>query len=262
MDFGALISFLSAIIFIVISILLGGALSDYFDPASVMITIGGSIAASFIAYPFRSAIAAIKGIKLVFLNKDLDMLSSIRTMVNLSNQARSNGLLSLEDSCEALDNQFMKNGILLIIDGSDPELIREILENETESMRERHKKVYGYWEKLGEFAPAWGMIGTLVGLINMLRNLSDPSTIGPSMAVALITTFYGSVIANMIAIPMASKMKIKSDEEVMLNEIIIAGVLSIHAGENPRAIENKLKSYLPPKLRVEDNSNIVGKDEE
>lgn len=260
MDFAALLSLLSAIVFIIVSIMLGGVLSDYIDLPSVMITIGGSLASTFIAYPIRSAITAIKGARFAFIKKDMDITSLIQTLVNLSNIARRNGLLSLEESCETLENDFMKNGILLIVDGTDPDLIKEILETEIECMRERHSKVYGYWEKLGELAPAWGMIGTLVGLINMLRNLNDPKTIGPSMAIALITTFYGSVIANMIAIPMASKMKIKSEEEVTVNEMIIEGILSMQSGENPRAIENKLKSYLPPRLRIDFNEVQGGEE--
>lgn len=261
MDISAVVSLVSAIAFIVISIMLGGQLSRYFDPASVMITIGGAVASSFIAYPLNMAVNAIKGAKFAFLKQNSDSAGIIKALVEMSNIARRNGLLSLEESSESLENAFMKKGILLIVDGTDPELIRDILETEIDSMRERHSKVYGYWEKLGELAPAWGMIGTLVGLINMLRNLSDPSTIGPSMAVALITTFYGSVIANMIALPWAAKMKTRSEEEVMLNEIIIAGILSIQSGENPRALENKLKSYLPPKLRLAmDEENKVGEE--
>lgn len=250
MDIAALLSFIAALVFIVTSILLGGVLTAFIDLPSVMITIGGSVAASFVAYPIQSAFSAIKGISHAFSAKTVDIKGMIQTLVELSNTARKNGLLSLEEISESIEYQFMKKGVLLIVDGADQDLIRNVLEADIECMSERHSKIYGYWEKLGELAPAWGMIGTLVGLINMLRNLSDPTTIGPSMAVALITTFYGSLIANLIALPVASKMKIRSSEEIMANEMIIEAILAIQAGENPKILEDKLKSYLPPKLRL------------
>jgi chemotaxis protein MotA len=144
----------------------------------------------------------------------------------------------------------MKKGIMLIVDGTDPELVRSILEAELVNIDARHQKNVGFWKGLGAMGPAWGMIGTLIGLINMLKDLSDPDSIGPNMAVALITTLYGSVLANWICTPVSTKLTALNDMEIKLKEVMIEGILSIQAGENPRVIEEKLKSFLSPKDRA------------
>ena len=145
----------------------------------------------------------------------------------------------------------MKKGILLIVDGTDPDLVRGILETELVSIEERHKSKISFWEDLGAMGPAWGMIGTLLGLINMLKNLSDPDSIGPNMSVALVTTLYGSIIANWLCAPIVAKLSLQNETEIKLKEVMIEGILSIQAGENPRVIEEKLKSFLAPKDRQE-----------
>ncbi len=152
----------------------------------------------------------------------------------------------MEEAASDIDDEFLKKGILLIVDGTDPELVRAIMETELVSVEGRHKEKIGFWENLGAMGPAWGMIGTLIGLILMLKDLSDLAAVGPNMATALITTFYGSVLANWICAPVATKLKGKNDEEMMMKEIEIEGLLSIQAGENPRVIEEKLKSFLAP----------------
>ncbi|MBO6213903.1 MAG: MotA/TolQ/ExbB proton channel family protein, partial [Lachnospiraceae bacterium] len=141
----------------------------------------------------------------------------------------------------------LKKGIMLVVDGTDPELVRAIMETEMDAIETRHKTNIQFWEDVGGMGPSWGMIGTLIGLINMLKNLSDPSSIGPAMAVALVTTFYGSLLANWICTPVATKLKRKNDAEMMVKGIEVEGLLSIQAGENPRVIEEKLKSFLTPK---------------
>ena len=173
----------------------------------------------------------------------------ITKIIELSNIARKEGLLSLEEAAADLDDDFLKKGILLIVDGTDPELVRAIMETELISVEGRHKAKIGFWDSLGAMGPAWGMIGTLVGLVNMLNKMDDPSAIGPNMAVALITTLYGSLLANWLCAPVSSKLKENNGEEVMIKEIMIEGLLSIQAGENPRVIEEKLKSFLSPKDR-------------
>lgn len=258
MDISTLGGFIAAIVFIVVSILLGGELLTFYDAASVMITIGGAFASSFIAYPLKGAIAGLKGIKFAFASKKIDSTETIKKLIELSNMARKEGLLSLEEASNNIDDEFLKKGLLLIIDGTEPELVRGILDTEIYHMQVRHNTVSGYWDKIGELGPAWGMIGTLVGLINMLKNLSDPTTIGPSMAVALITTFYGSLLANLIAIPMANKMKMRSSEESDARGILVEGILSIQAGENPKVIEEKLKAYLAPSMRKAFDAPEVG----
>lgn len=177
----------------------------------------------------------------------------ITKIIELSNVARKEGLLSLEEAAGNLEDDFMKKGIMLIVDGTDPELVRGILETELNSIEDRHKGKIGFWETCASMGPAWGMIGTLVGLIIMLQHMSDPSTLGPAMAVALITTFYGSMLANWVCTPTANKLKTNNAIEVQAKEIMIEGLLSIQAGENPRVIEEKLKSFLAPKDRVSGN---------
>ena len=151
---------------------------------------------------------------------------------------------------QGLDDEFMKKGILLIVDGTEPELVRGILETELVNLDTRHKSTIGFFDNWAVLAPAWGMIGTLLGLVNMLKNLSDTASIGPNMAVALLTTLYGSLIANWICVPISNKLKLQNNDEYQLREIIIEGLLSIQAGENPRVIEEKLKSFLSPSART------------
>ena len=155
----------------------------------------------------------------------------------------------MEEASNDIEDPFLKKGIMLVVDGTDAELVRGILETELTCLEDRHKKVIGFWEKWAELGPAWGMIGTLVGLVNMLNNMSDPSSIGPSMATALITTLYGSIVANWLCSPVAEKMKVNNALEVIVKEIMVEGLLSIQAGENPRVIEEKLKSFLSPAIR-------------
>ena len=154
-----------------------------------------------------------------------------------------------------LEDAFLKKGILLIVDGTDPELVRAIMETELVSMDDRHKARIGFWENVGSMGPAWGMIGTLVGLVNMLNNMDDAAAIGPGMATALITTLYGSLLANMICTPVANKLKTHNALEMMQKEIMIEGLLSIQAGENPRVIEEKLKSFMAPIDRMTGNED-------
>ncbi len=194
----------------------------------------------------NSFVAGLKSITLIFKTSAMNVPEIIQKIIDLSNVARKEGLLSLEEAASDIDDEFLKKGILLIVDGTDPELVRAIMETELVSVEGRHKEKIGFWENLGAMGPAWGMIGTLIGLILMLKDLSDLAAVGPNMATALITTFYGSVLANWICAPVATKLKGKNDEEMMVKEIEIEGLLSIQAGENPRVIEEKLKSFLAP----------------
>jgi chemotaxis protein MotA len=150
-----------------------------------------------------------------------------------------------------LEDEFMKKGIMLIVDGTDPELVRSILEAELVNVDSRHQGNITFWKNIASAGPAWGMIGTLLGLINMLKNLSDPDSIGPNMSVALVTTLYGSIIANWLCAPIVAKLSLQNETEIKLKEVMIEGILSIQAGENPRVIEEKLKSFLAPKDRQE-----------
>ncbi|QUI23234.1 MotA/TolQ/ExbB proton channel family protein [Vallitalea pronyensis] len=252
MDLATIGGLIAGVFFIVAAILQDkGNLADFGQLASVMITFGGTFSATLISFPLADFINSVKSVTLIFRNKQLNEGEIIRKIIELSNIARKEGLLALEEAAESIDDEFMKKGILLIVDGTDPELVRNILETEIIFVEGRHKYVQGFWNKVGEYGPAWGMIGTLIGLIKMLQNMNDPSTIGPSMSVALLTTLYGSVLANFLALPIANKMKVISEAEILLKEVAIEGLLSIQAGENPRVIEEKLKAFLAPRLRDE-----------
>lgn len=227
-----------------------GNINRYADGASAIITFGGAFFAIMAANTMKDYIGGLKSITLVFKAPVHDVRSMIQKIIDLSNIARKEGLLSLEEAAGDLDDEFMKKGILLIVDGTDPDLVRGILETELVSVEDRHKKRISFWEDLGGMGPAWGMIGTLIGLVNMLYEMDDPSMLGPNMAVALITTLYGSLLANWICAPVAGKLKVNNASEIMMKEIMIEGLLSIQAGENPRVIEEKLKSFLAPGDRI------------
>ena len=219
---------------------------SFIDVPSMIITFGGSFSAVLASHSMANFIGGLKSFRLVLKAPSFDVASIIQKIIDLSNIARKEGLLSLEEAAGELDDEFLKKGILLIVDGTDPELVRAIMETELVSMDDRHKTRIGFWESVGAMGPAWGMIGTLIGLILMLQDMDDPSSIGPSMAVALVTTLYGSLLANWICTPVASKLKANNGVEMQAKEIMIEGLLSIQAGENPRVIEEKLKSFLAP----------------
>lgn len=225
------------------------AIMNFLDFKSALITIGGAMCSVMAQYQMSDFIEGLKSISLIFKAPAIDSAVIIKKIIELSNVARKEGLLSLEEAASDLDDAFLKKGILLIVDGTDPELVRAILETEMISIEQRHKDKIGMWEAIASMGPAWGMIGTLVGLVNMLQQMDDPSSIGPSMAVALITTLYGSMMANWICTPTANKLKANNAGEMSVKEIMIEGLLSIQAGENPRVIEEKLKSFLAPKDR-------------
>lgn len=253
MDLASLVGLILGVVMVVFGIISSGgtaALGNFIDPPSIIITIGGSLASTLFSHKLPDFINGLKGITLAIkeptVGNPVDVISNI---INLSNISRKEGLLALEEATHDMDDEFLKKGINLVVDGTDPDLVRGILETDLINLETRHKKVIGFWEKWAEMGPAWGMIGTLVGLVNMLKKLDDVSTIGPNMAVALLTTLYGSLIANWLASPTAAKLKVNSEMEIMMKEITVEGLLSIQAGENPRVIEEKLKSFLAPSQR-------------
>lgn len=254
MELGVIIGFVAGLLFIFFSILLNANMDvsqvlRFLDAPSVMITIGGAIAATIIGHPLPKLITALKAIKNILKPAKVDPLHAIGNIIELANLARKEGILALEDASGSMNDNFLQKGVMLVVDGTDPELVRNILETEMAYIEGRHRDNQGVWEFMASQGPAWGMIGTLIGLIMMLQQMDDPSSIGPSMAVALITTLYGSLFANFIATPIANKMKIYSSDEILMKEVLIEGILSIQAGENPRIIEEKLKVFLAPALR-------------
>ena len=262
MDLASIIGLVACIVLVIFGMINGddgvAALVFFLDAPSALITFGGSICATMASVSMADFIGGLKSVTLVFKSITVNIPEMITKIIELSNVARKEGLLSLEEAAGDLDDQFMKKGILLIVDGTDPELVRSILETELDSIEDRHKTKIGFWETMASMGPAWGMLGTLVGLVIMLQHMSDPSSLGPSMAVALITTFYGSLLANWICTPIANKLKANNVIEIQAKSIMIEGLLSIQAGENPRVIEEKLKSFLAPKDRTTSNEEGGG----
>lgn len=252
MDIASLVGLLFCLAMFLLGVVTSGgitSLPSYWDLPSIAITIGGSFASVLAGMSFKNFINGIKSFGMILRVPQDNTTEMIQNIINLSNVARKEGLLSLEEAAGDLDDEFLKKGILLIVDGTDPELVRAIMETELVSMDSRHKATIGFWESVAGMGPAWGMIGTLLGLIAMLNKLSDPSAIGPQMSVALVTTLYGSLIANWLCAPIAGKLSVNNDMEVVNRQITIEGLLSIQAGENPRVIEEKLKSFLSPTVR-------------
>ncbi|MBQ2901946.1 MAG: motility protein A [Agathobacter sp.] len=266
MDIASLAGILLGVVMVVFGIFSSGgfeAFKNFVDLPSVFITIGGSISSVMTAHKLPDFINGFKSISLPFQDKVVDPGQVIKQIIDLSNIGRKEGLLALEEAANNIEDDFLKKGIMLVVDGTDPELVRGILETDLYCLQDRHGKVIGFWEKWAEMGPAWGMIGTLIGLVNMLKTLSDPDSIGPQMAVALLTTLYGSLIANWLCIPISNKLKANDALEVIMREITIEGLLSIQAGENPRVIEEKLKSFLAPSVRnaLSEQGDSLGGDE-
>ena len=239
MDLASIIGIVLGAVMVVFGILWGNgvsALQNFVDVPSIIITLGGSLAGLIASNTLKDFLNNFKGVGLAFKDPKYDNGSTIAKIIELSNVARKEGLLALEEVAQNLDDEFMKKGILLIVDGTEPELVRGILETELMNMDERHRSVAGFFETWAALGPAWGMIGTLIGLVNMLKDLQDSSAIGPS-------------IANWFCTPIANKLKEQNSIEYQLKEIVIEGLLSIQAGENPRVIEEKLKSFLAPASR-------------
>ena len=263
MDIASLVGIIFGLLMLVFGIATNAGIQNidrYLDPASAVITFGGALGATLASFSLQDFLAGLKSFTLIFKTPTLNTSEMIKKIIDLSNIARKEGLLSLEEAATDLDEPFLKKGILLIVDGTDAELVRGIMETELINTAARHKNLIGFWDTLGTMGPAWGMIGTLVGLVNMLYNMQDVAAIGPAMAVALITTLYGSLLANWICAPVSNKLKAGNAAEMMTKEVMIEGLLSIQAGENPRVIEEKLKSFLAPKDRTSAGSDAGGEE--
>ncbi|QDV71785.1 Chemotaxis protein PomA [Rosistilla carotiformis] len=250
MDIASLIGVILALGLILGSIALGSApFSAFIDLPSFLVVIGGAVAAALICFPMKNMVGSPMVAMKVFLNKAPDLQSLIKQIVELAETARRDGLLALESKIAEVEHPLVKSGLQMAVDGSTPEGVEEVLRTEVSAIAIRHKDGKAVMDQLGRFAPAYGMIGTLMGLIMMLSNMSDPSSIGAGMAVALITTLYGAIVANVFFSPFAEKLGLISRQEMVSMEIAIRGVLAIQSGESPRAIEQKLRTYLPPKQR-------------
>ena len=251
MDIATLVGVISGFGLILSSIMLGGSLEIFVHIPSLMVTLGGTIASTLMNYPLAKVLGVFKVVKNVFLFKLPSHTHIIEQVVEFAMLSRREGLLALESKLEGMDDPFMAKGVRLIIDGFPTETVRDILQIDVDQTSARHIMGKGILDSMGAAAPAFGMIGTLIGLVQMLQNLDDPSKIGGGMAVALITTFYGALMANVLFLPLAGKLGAREKEEVLIREIIIEGVIAIQAGDQPQLVEEKLKSFLPPSGRKE-----------
>lgn len=250
MDLSTVIGIVGGFVTVIVGILLNQADPlNYVNWPSVFITLGGTVAAIFASFQLKFVFGLFTVIKNAFFIKEDDPGQLIDILVTFSEKARREGLLALEDDVEEVEDPFLKKGIQLVVDGTDPELVKNILMADLNNVDDRHMKGINALNLGADVAPAFGMIGTLIGLIYMLQNLEDRSAIGPGMSVALITTLYGSFLANWFFKPIATKLDTQNQRELLLKEIMIEGTLSIQSGDNPRIVKDKLASYLPPSMR-------------
>ncbi len=226
-----------------------GGFVAFIQVASIIIVLGGLMAALLINFNIDQVKSMGRVVKESFSQNEMDLEGLISLFERLSERARREGLLALETELESVEDPFIKKGILLAIDGIEPEVIHDIMNAEITAMEDRHSKGRLILEKAGEYAPAWGMIGTLIGLVLMLNDLNDPATLGPQMAVALLTTFYGAVMANLVFIPMAGKLESKTEQEVFMKQIVVEGVIGVQSGQNPRILKEKLSAFLSDDMR-------------
>ncbi|PLX65941.1 MAG: motility protein A [Denitrovibrio sp.] len=249
MDIATLVGTIVAYALIFAAIIMGAGIAPYIDVPSILIVFGGTFGIIMMSYPMDKAMAIMKFTGRAFKYPLDDAATLIAQLVEFAVKARRDGILSLESAEDEVSDEFLRKGIRLAVDGTEPEVIKNILETELDYMVQRHKAGQGVMGIVVEFGPAMGMIGTLIGLVAMLQSMEDPSSIGPAMAVALLTTMYGAMFANLFGGPYKAKLEYRSSQEQLIREIMIGGIMAIQAGDNPRIVEQKLNAYLSPKER-------------
>lgn len=252
MDITTILGVISGISLIIVAIIMrmgGVGLKGFFDVSSMFITFGGAFAATLVNYPMKQVLGVFKIAKKVLTEREENPAKLINQFIYFTKIAHKRGILELEKELNKVNNEFLKRGVQLVVDGADQERIRAELETEITFIRERHRVGQEIFLTLGTYCPAFGMIGTIMGLIMMLARIEDQSQIAGGMAVALLTTFYGAVAGYLLFLPVAGKLKRRSEDEMFIKEVIIRGVLSLQAGEIPSVMEAKLKAYMAPQLR-------------
>ncbi|MCQ2596277.1 MAG: motility protein A [Treponema sp.] len=258
MDIATIIGIVGGAAMIVMSVMTsGGSMGNIINLPSVAMTVGGSFFAIWIAAPLKKALGIFKVMGKAFKIPDFGEKNIVVNMQALSEKARREGILALEDGLDDLEDPFMKMGLRLVVDGTDGNIIRSVMENELNQCEARHMSWINIINQWAGFAPGFGMMGTVVGLIGMLNNLEDKSSLGPNMAVALITTLYGSMMANWLITPFGQKLLDQNAQEIRAKEMIIEGVLAIQAGENPRIMAQKLLTYLDPVTRKAIEADVL-----
>jgi len=249
MDLATVVGIFAGVFLIAFAIAKGGGLEIFIHIPSMLIVGGGTLAATLVHFPLGEVLKVLKVVQKAFLHKDPEPEETIAMVVDMARRVRREGVLALESQIGEIQDPFLRRGVQLIVDGTEPELIQDILSNEIAALEERHKRGQNIFSSMGSYAPAFGMIGTLIGLIQMLRTLEDPTKIGIGMATALITTFYGALLANLLFMPIAGKLKTRSEQEVLIKEMVLAGLLAIQSGDTPRIVQDKMTAFLSPKYR-------------
>jgi chemotaxis protein MotA len=255
MDLATIVGLGLAVFSLAASVIIeGGHLTNLISVPAFVIVFGGTIGATVVGFTFEELKNTPALFRISMTSKSLDPASMIRILVGFAEKARREGLLALEDELGKVDNKFLQKGMQLVIDGTDAELVRSILETELNFIQERHHKGAAIFEAAGGYAPTMGIIGTVMGLVHVLGNLADAETLGPAIATAFIATLYGVGSANVIFLPLAGKLKNRSAQEILVYEVALEGILSVQSGDNPRIVEEKLKAFLSPDLRAKAGS--------
>ena len=249
MDLATIIGIVSAFSLVIIAVASGGGLTWFLDGPSALIVFGGTFGAVLINYPLADVLGVIKVAQNAFFKKEQKARAAIDLLVTMSKVSRKEGMLALQNMTHRLRDPFLVKAVHLIIDGLEPVDVTNILETELDFIEERHRLGAEIFTTMGNYAPAMGMTGTLIGLVQMLMTMNDPSSIGPAMSIALVTTFYGVILAYLLFLPLAGKLKRLSAQELLVKQLIINGILSIQAGDNPRILEQKLHAFISPHER-------------
>ena len=249
MDLATIVGIVAAFGLMLMAILQGGGLGMFINVPSMLIVFGGTAGVALVNFPLADVFGAVGVVKKTVLIKEANTNELIAQLMEFANKARKEGILSLQGSIDSVDDNFLVKALQMAVDGQEPDDLKAMLNTEIDYIAERHGKGAEIFTSLGGISPAMGMVGTLIGLVQMLQNMSDPAAIGPAMAVALLTTFYGAVLANVLFNPLAGKLKTRSKTELLQKTVIVEGMESILSGENPRVMEQKLHAYIAPKLR-------------
>lgn len=250
---------LTVIIIVVVMILDGGNPAELFaHPSAILLTMGGAAMATVVTSPMKLVVSLPKVIIKAFVNDKFNVEESIEVLVVMADKARRDGLLALEEESKNIKDEFLKKGVMMVVDGVDPSQVRAIMETQIEHMESRHRAGAGFFAAAGGFAPTFGIIGTVMGLIEVLKQLSDPDALAHSIAGAFLATLWGLLSANLIYLPIAGKLKAKSEEEASVRYMQLEGILAIQAGENPRVVRDKLNAFLSPKEMVTEEKSKAG----
>jgi len=258
LDIATLIGILVSFGLVIVSILVGGDGSWFVNAPSLMIVGGGTMGATLLAYPLADVLGVFRVVKNVFMHKSQVVGELIPLISDFAKKARQEGILSFESQLDQIEDPFLVQGIQMAIDGMESSAIEDVMTTEIIYLEERHRLGSEIFSTMGTFAPAVGMLGTIIGLVQMLMQMADPSQIGAPMAVALLTTFYGTLLANLVFLPIAGKLKTRSKQEILVKQLVLEGVISIQSGDNYRVVEQKLKAFIAPNARLAAGAEMAG----